>query len=90
MLFINPKNVDYGDPSRTNEYVTALQDAWNEFDKVPYQFQKKNVLIKHFVKTVIKPIGLQELYNNRRKNSCSDLIMGFKTHNYIKFNINTY
>jgi hypothetical protein len=60
MLFLNPKNVDFGDPSRTNEYVTALQDAWNEFDKVPYQFQKKNVLIKHFLKTVIKPIGLQE------------------------------
>lgn len=41
-LFLNPKGVDYGAPVRTNEYLTALQDAWDEFDKVPYQYHEDN------------------------------------------------
>ncbi len=59
-LFLNPKGVDYGTPVRTNEYLTALQDAWDEFDKVPYQYHEDNGSIQHFVATVITPIGLNE------------------------------
>ncbi len=59
-LFLNPKGVDFGVPERTNEYLTALQDAWDEFDKVPYQYHEDNGSIRHFVKTVITPIGLNE------------------------------
>lgn len=59
-LFLNPKSVDFGTPVRTNEYLTALQDAWDEFDKVPYQYHEDNGSIQHFVTTVLTPIGLSE------------------------------
>ncbi|WP_028982469.1 hypothetical protein [Sporocytophaga myxococcoides] len=59
-LFLNPKGVDFGVPERTNEYLAALQDAWNEFDKIPYQYHEDNGSIQHFVTTVLTPIGLNE------------------------------
>lgn len=59
-LFLNPKGVDHGTPVRTNKYLTDLQDAWNEFDKVPYRYHEDNGSIQHFVKTVLTPIGLNE------------------------------
>ncbi|MFT4152899.1 hypothetical protein [Parafilimonas sp.] len=57
-LFLNPKGVDFGVPEITNEYLTALQNAWDEFDKVPYEYHGNNNSIQHFITTVIKPLGL--------------------------------
>ncbi len=59
-LFLNPKGVDHGVAERTNEYLFALQDAWNEFDKVPYQYQEDNGSIQRFVNNVLTPIGINE------------------------------
>lgn len=59
-LFLNPKGVDFGTPIRTNEYLIALQDAWDEFDKIPYQYHEDNGSIQHFVTTVLIPVGLNE------------------------------
>ncbi|WP_134089823.1 hypothetical protein [Olivibacter sp. XZL3] len=59
-LFLNPKGVDFGVPERTNEYLAALQDAWDGFDKVPYQYHEDNGSVQHFASTVLMPIGLKE------------------------------
>lgn len=55
-IFLNP--VDFEE--RTNEYLSALQDAWDKFDKVPFQYHEDNGSIQHFVKTVMIPIGLNK------------------------------
>jgi hypothetical protein len=60
MLFLNPKGVDFGKQERTKKYLIALQDAWNQFDKVPYQYQEDNGSIQHFVNTILTPLGLEE------------------------------
>lgn len=57
-LFLNPYGVDHGIPNRTAEYLEALKDAWDEFDKVPYQNHENNGSIEHFEETVLRPIGL--------------------------------
>lgn len=59
-MFLNPKGVDLGISIRTPEYLTALQDAWDEFDKVPYQYYEDNGSIQHFIKKILIPIGLHE------------------------------
>ncbi|WP_375578509.1 hypothetical protein ABWH96_15975 [Marivirga tractuosa] len=59
-MFLNPKGVDFGAPNITTEYLAALQVAWEEFDKVPYQYREDNGSIQHFVKTVLTPLGLNE------------------------------
>jgi hypothetical protein len=59
-LFLNPKGVDYGVPIRTTEYLHTLQDAWDHFDKIPYQHHEDNGSIEQFVTNVITPLGLRE------------------------------
>ncbi len=59
-MFLHPDGVDFGTPVRTQEYLAALQDAWREFDKVPYQGSENNGSIEHFKATVLSPIGLEE------------------------------
>jgi len=59
-LFLNPKGLDRGTPVRTDEYVLAIKDAWNEFDKIYYEFIEDNGSFKHFETTVAIPIGLNE------------------------------
>ena len=59
-LFLNPKGVDFGTPEITNEYLTAMQDAWDEFDKVPFQYHENNGSIQQFVTNVLTPLGLNE------------------------------
>ncbi len=59
-MFLNPKGVDFGTPIITTEYLVALQDAWDEFDKVPYQYNEDNGSIQHFGTTVLTPLGLNE------------------------------
>jgi hypothetical protein len=59
-MFLNPKGVDFGNPETTNEYLTALQDAWDEFDKVPYEHHEDNGSIQRFVINVLTPLGLYE------------------------------
>lgn len=56
-LFVNPKGVDFGVPSRTNEYLIALQDAWDNFDKVPYEDGEENGPINHF-REILSDIGI--------------------------------
>lgn len=62
-MFLNPKGVDFGTPERTNEYLNALKDAWDEFDKVPYQYHEDNGSIPHFVTRIFTPLGLNEQSN---------------------------
>ena len=59
-MFLNPKGVDFGTPIITTEYLVALQDAWDEFDKFPYQYHEGNGSIQHFVTTVLTPLRLNE------------------------------
>lgn len=59
-MFINPKGVDFGIPETTDEYLAALQDAWDEFDKVPYEQHEDNGSIQQFVVNVITPLALTE------------------------------
>lgn len=59
-LFLNPNDLGFGNSERTPKYLAALQDAWDEFDKVPYQYQEDNGSIQHFVKTVLTPLELNE------------------------------
>lgn len=59
-MFLNPKGVDFGIPETTNEYLTALQDAWDEFDKVPYEHHEDNGSVQRFVTNVVTPLGLTE------------------------------
>jgi hypothetical protein len=59
-LLLNPIGVENGTPARTSEYLTALQDAWDDFDKVPYQNHEDNGSIQRFITTVITPLELNE------------------------------
>lgn len=59
-LFLNNNGMDFGAHDLTENYLAALQDAWNHFDKVPYQYHANNGSIERFVVTVITPLGLQE------------------------------
>lgn len=59
-MFLNPMGVDFGIPETTNEYLTALQDVWDEFDKEPYEHNEYNGSIHRFVTNVLTPLGLTE------------------------------
>ena len=59
-MFLNPKGVDFGIHETTEEYLMALQDSWNEFDKVPYQYREDNGSIQNFVANVLIPLRLKE------------------------------
>lgn len=59
-LFLNPKGVDFGTPEITNEYLIAMQDVWNEFDKEPFQYPENNDSIQQFVTNVLTPLRLHE------------------------------
>lgn len=59
-MFLHPKGVDFGTQITTREYLDALQDAWREFDKVPYQGSENNGSIEHFNVTVLSLLGLEE------------------------------
>jgi hypothetical protein len=53
-MFKNPKNPDHGTTEVTHVYIVLLQNAWAEFDKVPYS----NLLIRQFTINVLVPLGI--------------------------------
>ena len=59
-LFLNPKGVDHGIKETPPEYLQVLQDTWEHFDKVPYQFHEDNGSISEFEEKVINPLGLSD------------------------------
>ena len=58
-MFNFPKGTDFGLQEVTHEYLVALQDAWNHFDKVPFQYHGTGGAIERFRDKVLSPLGLE-------------------------------
>ncbi len=59
-MFLNPKWVDQGESTRTDNYIALMEKAWSEFDKIPYIFYGKNNLTQQFKSEILEPIGIEE------------------------------
>ena len=57
-MFNNPKHVDFGAPSVTQKYLTALENAWGGFDSYYYRGDEDNGSIERFDQKVLSPLGL--------------------------------
>lgn len=57
-LFHNPKGVDFGAPEIAPEYLTTLSEAWNDFDKVPYEYHGDGWIIEDFENEILQPLGI--------------------------------
>jgi len=59
-MFLNPKNVDWGQPDLSNEsYKSILSETWEKFDKIPYNdgFEEGSS-IKQFKEEVLTPLQI--------------------------------
>ena len=59
-MFAFPKGTDFGTREVTDEYLGAIQDAWNHFDKVPYQYHGTGEAIERFKDNVLFPLGIED------------------------------
>lgn len=59
-MFTFPEGTDFGTRQVTDEYLAALQDAWEHFDKVPFQCHGTGEAIVRFNDNVLTPLGLEE------------------------------
>ncbi|MFC7670902.1 hypothetical protein ACFQT0_28560 [Hymenobacter humi] len=58
-MFTFPEGTDFGIREVTDEYLVALQDAWEHFDKVPFQYHGTGEAIVRFRDNVLTPLGLE-------------------------------
>lgn len=58
MFFKNPKGVDSGIPEITDQYKSLLEDVWDEFDKVPFQYDRHDWVLNRFETDVLIPLGI--------------------------------
>lgn len=59
-LFLNPRRVDKGEPEITDEYISILNEAWNNFDKIPLSHHGQDELLKDFVVNILNPLGIED------------------------------
>lgn len=58
MFFMNPKGVDIGIPEITNQYKSLLEEVWDKFDKVPFQFGGHDWVLNGFENDILIPLGI--------------------------------
>lgn len=58
MFFKNPKGVNFGKPEVTNQYKSLLNEVWNEFDKVPFEFDGHYWVLDGFENDILIPLGI--------------------------------
>jgi hypothetical protein len=58
MMFLNPKWVDSPIRPASVEYIDVMREAWQDFDKIPYQMHEENGSVQDFVDKIIVPLGI--------------------------------
>jgi hypothetical protein len=59
-MFKNSENPDWNEVKCSNEYRQIMAEAWDKFDKVPYQGFEDNGSINRFENNVLRPLELIE------------------------------
>lgn len=57
-MFKRPKNPDVDAPEFTQNFRTVLSQAWDDFDKVPFEGFENNGSIQRFAQNVLHPLGI--------------------------------
>lgn len=57
-LFLNPKGVDFGTPEITPEYLSLLEEVWEEYDRVPFQAHGNGNILEEFEQEILRPLGI--------------------------------
>ena len=53
-LFLNPKGVDFGLPEITPEYLSLLEEVWNEYDRIPFTAHGKGYILDDFENDILQ------------------------------------
>ena len=57
-LFLNPKGVDFGVPEITPEYLSLLEEVWEEYDRIPFTAHGNGNILDDFENSILQPLGI--------------------------------
>ena len=57
-LFLNPKGVDFGTPEITPEYLSLLEEVWEEYDRIPFTAHGNGNILEEFEQEILEPLGI--------------------------------